>query len=177
MGPYQTYKFLYSKWKCQLLSRSWFFVTPWTVACQACLSTEFSRQEYWSGLPCPSPGDLSKPGIEPQVSCIADWFFTVWATREFYISLNLRFIVKLRLPRWLSGKESACQCRRYKRCGFDLWVRKIPWRRKWQSSILAWKIPWTEEPGRLQSTGSQRVGHNWARTHIVKLMYNYRLEK
>ena len=36
------------------------------------------------------------------------------------------------LPRWLSGKESACQCRRCKRCWFDLWVGKISWRRKWQ---------------------------------------------
>ena len=40
-------------------------VTPWTVACQAPLSTEFSRQEYWSGLPFPSPGDLPDPGIKP----------------------------------------------------------------------------------------------------------------
>ena len=39
---------------------------PWTVACQAPLSLEFSRQEYWSGLPCPPPGDLPKPGIEPR---------------------------------------------------------------------------------------------------------------
>ena len=38
--------------------------TPWTVACQAPLSMGFSRQEYWSGLPFPSPGDLSHPGIE-----------------------------------------------------------------------------------------------------------------
>ena len=36
------------------------------------------------------------------------------------------------LPWWLSGKESICQCRRHKRCGFDPWVWKIPWRRKWQ---------------------------------------------
>ena len=40
------------------------FVTPWTVAYQALLSMEFSRQEYWSGLPCPSPGNLPNPGIE-----------------------------------------------------------------------------------------------------------------
>ena len=40
-------------------------VTPWAVACQASLSTGFSRQEYWSGLPFPSPGDLLDPGIEP----------------------------------------------------------------------------------------------------------------
>ena len=41
------------------------FETPWTVAHQAPLSMGFSRQEYWSGLPFPSPGDLPNPGIEP----------------------------------------------------------------------------------------------------------------
>ena len=46
-------------------SRVRIFVTPWTVAHQALLSVEFSRQEYWSGLPFPSPGDLPNPGIEP----------------------------------------------------------------------------------------------------------------
>ena len=40
-------------------------MTPWTVAHQAPLSMGFSRQEYWSGLPCPPPGDLPNPGIEP----------------------------------------------------------------------------------------------------------------
>ena len=38
----------------------------------------------------------------------------------------------MRLPTWLSGRESTCQCRKHKRCTFNLWVRKIPWRRKWQ---------------------------------------------
>ena len=46
------------------LSRVQLFVTPWTVAHQAPPSMEFSRQEYWSGLPFPSPGDLPNPGIE-----------------------------------------------------------------------------------------------------------------
>jgi len=41
-------------------------------------------------------------------------------------------MLKLGTPRWLSGKESTCQCRRHRRGGFDLWVEKIPWRRKWQ---------------------------------------------
>ena len=40
-------------------------VTPWTAACQASLTMRFSRQEYWSGLPCPSSGDLPNPGINP----------------------------------------------------------------------------------------------------------------
>ena len=48
-----------------VLSHVWFFVTPWTVAHQAPLPMEFSRQEYWSGLPFPSPGDLPNPWIEP----------------------------------------------------------------------------------------------------------------
>ena len=46
-------------------SRVQLFVTPWTVANQAPPSMGFSRQEYWSGLPFPSPGDLPDPGIEP----------------------------------------------------------------------------------------------------------------
>ena len=41
------------------------FATPWTAALQAPLSMGFSRQEYWSGLPCPPPGDHPDPGIEP----------------------------------------------------------------------------------------------------------------
>ena len=41
-------------------------VTPWTVVCQDPLSMGFSGQEYWSGLPFPSPGDLPNPGIEPR---------------------------------------------------------------------------------------------------------------
>ena len=49
----------------KLLSRVRLFATPWTVAYQAPLSMEFSRQEYWSGLLFPSPGDLPNPGIEP----------------------------------------------------------------------------------------------------------------
>ena len=51
--------------KVKLLSRVQFFGTPWTVAYQAPPSMGFSRQECWSGLPFPSPGDLPDPGIEP----------------------------------------------------------------------------------------------------------------
>ena len=60
--------FLPSKRTVCVLSRFshvWLFATAWTVAWQALLSMGFSRQEYWSGLPCPSPGDLPDPGIKP----------------------------------------------------------------------------------------------------------------
>ena len=59
------------------------------------------------------------------------------------------------LRRWLSGKESACQCGR---CLFRPWMGKIPCRRKWQHTpiFLPEEIPWTEEAGGLQSTESQR---------------------
>ena len=64
----------------------------------------------------------------------------------------------------VSGKESACQCKSHKRCEFDPWISKIPWRSEWQpplSNILAWEILWAEEePGRLQSMGLQVVRHD-----------------
>ena len=59
-------------------------VIPWTVACQASLSMEFSRQKYWSGLPFPSPGDLPNQSSRDWiwVSCIGRWNLYHWATRE-----------------------------------------------------------------------------------------------
>ena len=77
---------------------------------------------------------------------------------------------QMNVPRWLwrshsatakvagtSGKEPACQCRRHKRHGFDPWVSMAT-----HSSILAWRIPWTEETCGIQSTGSRRVSNNWS---------------
>ena len=66
-------------------SRVRLFATPLTVACQAPLSMGFSRQEYWSGLPCPPPGALPDPGIEPASHTSpesAGGFFTTSATWE-----------------------------------------------------------------------------------------------
>ena len=54
------------KVKVKLLSSVRLFATPWTVAYQVPPSMGFSRPEYWSGLPFPSPGDLPNPGIEPR---------------------------------------------------------------------------------------------------------------
>ena len=101
--------------------------TPWTVAHQTPLSMGFSRQEYWSGLPFPSPEDL-----QTQVSCIGGRFFTNLATRE-KATLNLQRV------------QSTISIYRYA-------IIISP-----HSSLLAWKIPWMEEPGRLQSMGSLRV--------------------
>ena len=66
------YVWVLSRFSCVQL-----FVTPWTVACQAPMSMEFSRQEYWSGLPFPTQGVLPGPGIEP---ALADLFFTTSTT-------------------------------------------------------------------------------------------------
>ena len=64
-------------------------------------------------------------------------------------------------PGGASGNEPTCQCRKHKRCGFDPWVGKIPWKRKWQPTpVFLPGITWTEEPGELQSIGSQRVRHD-----------------
>ena len=91
-------------------------VALWTVARQAPLSRGFSRQDYWSVLPCPPPRDLPDPGIELHlVSSIAARFFSTSTTRAM-----------------------------------------AP-----HSSTLAWKIPWMEEPGGLQSMGLRRVGNDW----------------
>ena len=59
-------------------------------------------------------------------SGVMDWSFVQWAMGSI-----LQLMRKDGLPWWFCGKESACQCRR---CGFNPWVRKIPWRRKWHST-------------------------------------------
>ena len=72
-------------------SRVRLFATLWTVACQAPLSMGFSRKELWSGLPCPLPGDLPDPGIEPASLMspeLAAGFFTTSATYFSYLILQ-----------------------------------------------------------------------------------------
>ena len=76
-----------------MLSRVQLFAIPWTIACQAPLSTGFSRQEYWSGLSWPPPGDLPNPGIKPaslMSPALAGGFLTTsttWEAQAFIISL------------------------------------------------------------------------------------------
>ena len=74
-------------------------------------------------------------------------------------------------PWWLRWWRICLQCGRL---GFDPWVGKLPWRRAWQLTpvFLPGESPWTEEPGGLQSMGSQRVGHDWASKHVHILYWS-----
>ena len=79
------------------------FATPWTVAHQAPLSTGFSRQEYWSGLPCRPPGDLPDPRIEPESlasPALAGGFFTT-ESPEKLISMFEHSIIQNLIPQLL----------------------------------------------------------------------------
>ena len=88
-------------------SCSWvqLFVALWTVAHQDPLSMGFSRQEYWSGLPCSPPGDLPDPGIEPMSltsPSFAGGFFTTSANKEAHSSLSYpRFCIISKLDKHL----------------------------------------------------------------------------
>ena len=90
---------------------------------------------------------------------------TVW----FHLYKILDFLMAQQVKNLPATQET-------RRQELDPWVGKIPWRRKWQTSpvILAWKIPRTEEPGRLLSKGIQRAGHNWACTLVrrFKIIYS-----
>ena len=80
-----------------VLSCVWFFVTSWSVACQAPLSRRFPRQEYWNGLPFPSLEDLPDPGIEPvsPASPALAWgfFTTVSPGKPKYFGGTFLFLV------------------------------------------------------------------------------------
>ena len=70
--------------KSQVSAAQWchLFGDPMSCSLPGSAAHGFSRQEYWSVLPFPTPGDLSYPGIEPGSLCIVDKLFTIWTTRE-----------------------------------------------------------------------------------------------
>ena len=72
-----------------VLSHVQLFATPWTVDCQAPPFMGFPRQEYWSGLPFPSPGNLPEPHMETHISCLAGGFFTTDASGKPYNGILL----------------------------------------------------------------------------------------
>ena len=93
---------------------------------------------------------VTKDMLSQEVTRVLEALCQAFGAKTRYLSFLIPCVCE---PLWL------------RRCGFNSWVRKIPWRRKWQPTrirILAWEIPWTEEPGGQQSIGSQRVWHDWA---------------
>ena len=96
----------------QSLSRVRFFVAPWTVARQTPLSMEFSRQEYWSGMPFPSLGCLPNPEIEPTAvasRALAGGFFTTSATWEVLWYMLLLLLSRFSRVRLCVTPETAAQ--------------------------------------------------------------------
>ena len=90
------WKFFNSACVLSCVSHVWLCVTLWIIALQAPLSMGFSRQEYWSGLPWPSPGDLPDTGIEPlslMSPALAGKFFTASTTWEASFSSELSSIM------------------------------------------------------------------------------------
>ena len=75
------------KRKFESLSCVRLFAIPWTVVCQAPLSMGFSRQNYWGGLPFPSPSrEFSQPRDRTHISCTSSGLFTIWATWEVWFT-------------------------------------------------------------------------------------------
>ena len=94
----------------QLLSCVQLFMTPWTTACQAPLSLEFSRQEYWSRLLFPSPRDHPNPGTEPTSSALAGGSFTAEPPRRpFFPQSEIKEIVNCSVGR-KKKQESSIPC-------------------------------------------------------------------
>ena len=121
------------------------FVTPRTVTFQAPVSMGFPRQEYWSGLPFPSPGDLPDPGIKLASPALAGRLFTTGPPGKPTMDYSVQF----------SSVAQSCLTLQ----PHALYKVICPFKNKKEmtshSSILAWEIPWTEEPGWLQSMGLQ----------------------
>ena len=92
----------------QLLSCVRLFVTPWTATFQTPLNMGFYRQEYWSGLPCPPPGGLPNPGIEPtslMSPASTSRFFTTSTSWEARICLWASFVAQQETPVQFLGEE------------------------------------------------------------------------
>ena len=190
--------------------------TPWTVAHRASLCMEFSRQEYWSELPFPFPGNLPKSGIElrsPALQAdalpselpgkpeseVTQLCLTLYDFMDCSLpGSSVHGIFQARILEWVAisfSRESSQprdQTQVSPHCRQTLYRLSYQgnhniftgskyttlWEWIWflelvkshlnpekamttHSSTLAWKIPWTEEPGRLQSMGSLGIEHNW----------------
>ena len=92
--PSSTISCAYMLCMLSLFRHVWPFATPRTITLQAPLSMGFPRQDYGSGLPCPPPGDLPKPGIEPSSPTLAGRFFTTsitWEAHRLTVFSQIKF--------------------------------------------------------------------------------------
>ena len=171
-------------------------VAPWAVVCQAPISMEFSREEYWNGLPFPPPEDLPHPGIESRFPALAGGFFIIWAIGKSNTQ-GYNFLVRTPICLWncvvldlsvpLDGEGNGTPLQysclenpmdrgawwaavhgvdrsrtRLSDFTFTLHFHALEKEMATHSSVLAWRIPGTGEPGGLSSLGSHRVGHDWS---------------
>ena len=116
------------------------------------LSMGFSRQEYWSGLPFPSPGDLSNPGIEPESLMSPAWaggFFTTSATPRKGIAQGLLWLGMWPWASLIAQLVKNLPAMQDTSIQFLGWEDPLEKRMATHASILAWRLPWIEEPGRL----------------------------
>ena len=127
---------------------------------------------FWDLVPC---SDSDSVNLLDEWLGASHWRFQCF---EFLVS-KMRVVKVLGLPKWCSGKEYACQCRRCWRCRFNPWIRKIPWWRKWQPTplfllgkfygqrSLAVYNPW----GHKESNTTERVTHLWV-SKVALVVWN-----
>ena len=146
----------------QLLSRVRLFATPWIAARQASLSITNSRSSLrLTSIESVMPSShlilchpLLLPPIPPSIKVLSNESILRMSWPKYW-SFSFNIIPSKEIPGLISFR-------------METWVQSLGWEDPVEkemaihSSTIAWKILWTEEPGRLQSMGSQRVGHNWA---------------
>ena len=151
---------------CSVMS----FATPWTVAHQTPLSMEFTRQEHWGVLPFPTQGwNLGLPHCRhilyhlsqhrsPFIHCQSKQVI-----QPFCDSVSPSRMLKDLLKEWFQFSLLSlgpCSAESVSVGFYLILVTSLEKAMAPHSSTLAWKIPWMEEPGGLQSMGSLRVGHD-----------------
>ena len=114
-----------------VLSHVRLFVTPWTVACQAPLSMGFSRKEYWSGLPSPSPGDLPEPWVKSTSPALVSRFFTTAPQGSPLRFLRGREFSEASTTQWWELSEAAVQ----RKLLAGRRGHRVP---EWQCSLKKW---------------------------------------
>ena len=128
---------------------------PWTVSHQALLSMGFSREEYWSGLPRPSPGDLPYPGIEPTFPALTGRSFTTEPSGKPPGTMGNKLRSGCGVQQ---GTSSGCN----RECVFLPFFAQLA------------ESAWTNEPGRLQSMGLLTVRHDWATSLSLFIFMHWR---